>query len=102
MKRKTDLPADMLAEITDRPSAERFLTALHREGLDYHFDDGAVDCLFGNKLVGQECAEFIDDQVDACYDAWRASGADLQHDCPIGFMLTLMKADEAKAAAPGA
>lgn len=93
MKSLAELPEVMRAEISDRPSAEAFLRALHAEGLDYHFDDGAVDCLHGNGLVDEPCAMWIDSQVDACYAAWTASGADLEHDCPIGFMLKLM--DEA-------
>jgi hypothetical protein len=90
MKRLSDLPADMRNAVVTRAGAERFLRALHREGLDYHFDDGALDCLYGNGIVDEECARFIDSQVDACYAAFEASGADLREDCPIGYMLKLM------------
>lgn len=90
MKTHADLPPAMREPITDRPEAERFLTALHDAGLDHHFDDGAVDCLHGNNLVDLACAGFIDDQVRACYAAWEESGADLARDCPIGFALKLM------------
>ena len=93
MKRRDDLPADMHRPINTREEAERFLRAMHGAGLDYHFDDGAVDCLFGNRVVDEECARFIDSQVDACYAAFEASGADLREDCPIGFVLGLMQED---------
>lgn len=88
------LPAALRAPITDRPSAETFLRALHAAGLDYHFDDGAVDCLYGNNLVSRADAELVDRQVGACYRAYEAAGADLRHDCPIGFMLKLMESAE--------
>lgn len=93
MKRLHDLPDEMRRPIGDRREAEAFLRALKAQGLDYHFDDGALDCLYGNKLVDRRCANFIDEQIAACYAAWEASGADLMDDCPIGFMLKLM--DEA-------
>jgi hypothetical protein len=93
MKTVDTLPEAMRAQITDRASAESFLRALKAEGLDYHFDDGALDCLYRNGATDVECAKFIGNQVDACYDAWRESGADLYVDCPIGFILKLM--DEA-------
>jgi hypothetical protein len=87
MKGLNDLPAVLRQEVTNREEAERFLRALHAEGLDYHLDDGALDCLYRNGAVDVECAKFIGAQVDACYMAWVASGADLYHDCPIGFLL---------------
>lgn len=73
--------------VTDRPEAEAFIAKLHALGLGYHFDDGAVDCLFGNSLVTEAEAMLIDTKVDDCYRAWQASGADLMHDCPIGHLL---------------
>lgn len=93
MKKLSDLAQAIRDPISDRTSAERFLRALKAEGLDYHFDDGAIDCLHRNGLIDEGAAMLIDSQVDACYAAWTASGADLMHDCPIGFMLKLM--DEA-------
>lgn len=95
MKSKDQLPPAMLAKIDGQPDAIRFLRALHDAGLDHHFDDGAVDCLYGNKLVDRLCAEFIDGQIADCYRAWEAAGADLSTDCPIGFMLALMENPEA-------
>lgn len=73
--------------VTDRTEAEAFIRRLADLGLGYHFDDGAVDCLAGNGLVTRRVAERIDLRIDACYDAWRLSGADLRHDCPIGCLL---------------
>lgn len=87
-----DVAALLAMPVEDRPQAEAFITALHAAGLDYNFDDGAVDCLHGNGLVAEGEASAIDAKIDACYCAWRASGADLQHDCPLGFLLKLMEA----------
>jgi hypothetical protein len=92
MKAWNDLPMAMREPITNRAESEAFITALHGEGLGHHFDDGAVDCLFGNGLVDEACAMAIDSQVDACYRAFEAEGADLMNDCPIGFLLKLEQA----------
>ena len=62
-------------------------------GLDYHFDDGAVDCLHGSEdengfpLLTLEEAVIVDIKVADCYDCFAASGADLSVDCPIGHSL---------------
>lgn len=79
--------------VTTRPEAEAFIEALHALNLMHHFDDGAVDCLHGNNLVSLDDAEAIDALVEDCYDAWRESGADLMHDCPIGHALKIMGHD---------
>lgn len=97
MKQIGDLPEAMRDPIEDRDDAERFLRSLKAEGLDYHFDDGAIDCLYRNGAVDVECAKLIDQQVEDCYQVW---GGDLAHDCPIGFVLKLM--DEAGELPPGA
>lgn len=73
--------------VTSRPEAEAFIRQLHSLGLDYHFDDGAVDCLHRNGLVTRRAAERIDYKIRLAYAAWRASGADMREDCPIGFLL---------------
>jgi hypothetical protein len=93
MKSLMALPEAMRAPINSRAEAEAFMRSLKSEGLDYHFDDGAIDCLHRNGLVDEAAAMWIDSQIDACYRAFEASGADLREDCPIGFMLKLM--DEA-------
>lgn len=74
--------------VTNRSEAEAFIAGLNSLGLAYHFDDGAVDCLHGNGLVSMEEAEQIEAKISDCYEAWRASGADMWNDCPIGFLLT--------------
>lgn len=79
-----DLPEAVRSHVTDRPSAEAWIKALHDAGLSYHFDDGAMNCLHYNGLVTATAARLIDRRVSQCYAAWRTSGADLQHDCPIG------------------
>lgn len=80
--------------VTNREEAGAFLIVLVALDLDYHFDDGAVDCLHGTlingvPLVTLEQAVAIDNKVAECYTAWEASGADLMHDCPIGYVLEL-------------
>ena len=88
--------ADLIAmPVTNRTEAEAWIRALHEQELSYHFDDGAVDCLHGTlvngvPLVTLEQAVAIDLHVQACYMAWEASGADLRHDCPIGYCLEIM------------
>lgn len=82
-----DVSALLAMPVNDRPQAEAFLKALCDAGLSYHLDDGAVDCLHGNGLVTEGEASAIDTKIDACYCAWRASGANLQTDCPIGYLL---------------
>lgn len=90
-----DCTALLAMPVTDRAEAEAFIAALHALDLSHHFDDGAVDCLHGTTingvpLVTLEEAVAIDQKVAACYAAWEASGADLQHDCPIGHSLKVM------------
>jgi hypothetical protein len=86
----TSIPDLLALPVTNRPEAEAFIRLLGELGLIYHFEDGAVDCLFGNGLVTEGEAAAIDTKVDACYSAWRASGADLQEDCPIGYALQVL------------
>ena len=81
-----DTTALLAMPVNDRPQAEAFIAALHALNLGYHFDDGAVDCLHNNGLVPLNEAQQIDAKIDACYCAWRASGANLQDDDPLGFL----------------
>lgn len=97
MKDVTDLVA---LPVASRTEAEAFIRKLNECGLMHHFDDGAVDCLFGNDLVSKADAERIDQKVDACYVAWRASGADMQNDCPIGYALDVMNGTNDNPPAP--
>lgn len=76
--------------VTNRAEGEAFIEALHGLGLMHHFDDGAVDCLYGNGLVTKGEAHAIDGKVAACYQAWELSGADMMNDCPIGHALKVM------------
>lgn len=84
-----EITAALRAPITDRKTAEAFMDELFRLGLDHHFDDGAVECLHGNGHITLDEAKMIDEQVRLCYDAYEAGGADLMHDCPIGYMLKI-------------
>lgn len=88
------LAAMLAMPVTNRDEAGAFLIVMVALDLDYHFDDGAVDCLHGTTingvpLVTLDQAETIDQKVRECYAAWEASGADLMHDCPIGYVLEL-------------
>lgn len=85
-----DCTALIAMPVTTRPEAEAWIEALMAAGLDYHFDDGAVDCLHGNGLVTYDDAVAINLHVQACYIAWEQSGADLYHDCPIGHCLKVL------------
>lgn len=89
-----DVTALLAMPVNDRPQAEAFIAALVALNLDYHFDDGAVDCLHRNGHVTLSEAQQIDAKIDACYCVWRASGADLRTDCPIGHVLKLLDEKE--------
>lgn len=80
----------LLVPVVDMDTATAFLTELNRLDMDYHFDDGAVECLYGNGVVTLKTARVINTQVDRCYAAWEAEARDMMHDCPIGYMLALM------------
>lgn len=99
MSKKIALTPALLEPIMDRAAAEAFMRELVRLNLDHHFDDGAVECLFRNGVITRADAVRIDVQVKFCYDAWAASGADMMHDCPIGYLLDYAKYDEAVARA---
>ena len=66
--------------------AKEFLTKLHNDGLSYHLEDDAADCLDG--VTTLENIETIQSTVDAIYRAeldWADYG------CPIGYLLVLMR-----------
>ena len=67
--------------------AKFFLATLESEGLMYHLDDNAVDCL--NQVTTQERAEQIQKTVDAIYSASLDWG---KFECPIGFSIHLTNA----------
>ena len=64
--------------------AKFFLATLESEGLMYHLDDRAVDCL--NQVTSPERAEQIQKTVDAIYSASLDWG---KFECPIGFTIHL-------------
>ena len=85
------IPALLAMPVTDRPQAEAFIDALVMANLDYHFDDGAVDCLFHNGSCTEAEAMAIDAQVDRCYTAFELADADMTTDCPIGHMIKVLE-----------
>lgn len=81
------LHPDLRKPITTIVDAKAFIALLFTVELTWHFDDDPVDCLHEtNPLVSREDAEFLGEQRDALYDfEWG------EFDCPIGYLLTLMK-----------
>lgn len=74
--------------INERADAERFIRGLYDLGLIHHFDDGAIDCLFGNGLCSHAQARCIDGKISRCYEVWNGKDRD---DCPIGYALECME-----------
>ena len=70
--------------------AKEFLRTLWNDGLMYHLDDDAVDCL-RNATTPQK-AKAIQKAVDEIYEAKLDWGI---HDCPIGYCLHLMAMEKA-------
>ena len=66
--------------------AKSFLTKLENDGLMYHLDDDAVDCL--NQVTTQERAEQIQKTVNEIYSASLDWG---EYECPIGYCIYLTK-----------
>ena len=67
--------------------AKFFLATLESEGLMYHLDDNAVDCL--NQVTSPERAEQIQKTVNEIYSASLDWG---KFECPIGFSIHLTNA----------
>ena len=68
--------------------AKSFIKELHGKGLMFHFDDGAIDCLYHNKVCTLNEAKEIDKKLDEIYQSnidWGEDG------CPIGYSLSLEK-----------
>jgi hypothetical protein len=62
MSRKLDLPP------VDSPEgAVAFLTYLHQQGLMYHPEDNAYDCLWGDYNLDYETLGDINDGMTACF-----------------------------------
>jgi len=70
--------------------AKEFLRTLWNDGLMYHLDDDAEDCL-RNATTPQK-AKAIQKTVDEIYEAELDWGI---HDCPIGYCLHLMAMEKA-------
>lgn len=79
------ISVDVLLAMPVRTHAEveAFILALFREGLGYHFEEAAKDCLA--HLVSEEDAEGIGQKVALCYAVWDSKG-----DCPIGYALKVI------------
>ena len=69
--------------------AKNFLKKLNADGLMYHLEDCAVDCLHEtNNIITKKQAREIQKTVDSIYESdldWGEFG------CPIGYCLHLMK-----------
>jgi hypothetical protein len=68
--------------ITTLEEARAFLTYLHTEGLSYHPEDEASDCI--SRLVTAEEAQAISQRMDECYQQeWP------KDECPCSHILNL-------------
>lgn len=68
--------------------AKSFLTTLENDGLMYHLDDDAVDCLHtSNQVTTLERAERIQKTVNEIYSASLDWG---EYQCPIGYCIYLL------------
>ena len=73
--------------------AKDLLRTLWNDGLMYHLEDDAVDCLYeSNKLTTLKKAKAIQKAVDQIYEAELDWGV---YDCPIGYCLHLMAMEKA-------
>lgn len=64
--------------------AKTFIKTLVEEGIDWHYEDCAVDCLHETTPhITREDAEFLNSQRDRLYDFdWGP-----EFECPIGYAL---------------
>ena len=68
--------------------AKNFIEKLHKNNLMFHFDDGAVDCLYKNNKVTLEEAKEIDSTLDEIFNANLDWG---NYECPFGYAIYLEK-----------
>tara|TARA_R100001082_G_scaffold58807_1_gene32596 strand:- start:289 stop:513 length:225 start_codon:yes stop_codon:yes gene_type:complete len=68
--------------------AKNFIEKLHKNNLMFHFDDGAIDCLYKNNVVTLEKAKEIDSTLDEIFNANLDWG---QYECPFGYAIYLEK-----------
>ena len=72
--------------------AKDLLTTLKNDGLMYHLEDDAVNCLYeSNKLTTLKKAKAIQKAVDQIYEAELDWGV---YDCPIGYCLQLISMEK--------
>ena len=75
----------------DISQAKKYIDDLQKRDLLFHFDDGAIDCLYRNDLCDLESAIEIDKTIDKIYSSDLDWG---KYDCPIGYVLHLFKTRE--------
>jgi hypothetical protein len=78
--------------VTSRAEGEALIRDMYAAGLTYHFEDSPADIY--NTADGQNTftppqATLVDARIRETYATWGGKDAD---DCPIGFLLELMKA----------
>jgi len=69
-------------------TAKAYIRYLDSNGLMYHFDDGAFDCLYRNNVCSLAEALDIQEVIDQIYEADFDWG---EYECPIGYALHLME-----------
>ena len=68
--------------------AKNFIEKLHKNNIMFHFDDGAIDCLYKNNVVTLKKAKEIDSTLDEIFNANLDWG---EHKCPFGYAIYLEK-----------
>jgi|9_EtaG_2_1085328.scaffolds.fasta_scaffold05664_4 hypothetical protein len=71
--------------------AKNYLIKLYKNDLMFHFDDGAVDCLYKNGVCSLEDAQIIDRNLDQIYESNLNWGKFI---CPIGYSIYLEKLED--------
>lgn len=83
----TALPPELRAPITDRASGEAWIRSLKEADLDFHFEDDPASIIYirtGEPIFAEEDVPLIRERISALYALdWG------EHDCPIGFLLSL-------------
>lgn len=72
--------------ITNLTEAKSFIRSLSADGLMFHFDECALECLWRNGLVSKSRANQINKRVDECCALdWQ------DHECAIGYCLKVIE-----------
>lgn len=83
----TALPPELRVPITDRASGEAWIRSLKEADLDFHFEDDPASIIYmrtGEPIFASEDVPLIRVAVHELYQLdWG------EHDCPIGFLLSL-------------